>query len=121
MRDWRGTTVIETKTYEALSELGIQYEREVAMREYVVDVFIPVLNLVIEVQGDFWHCNPEVYPGGPKTEYQRDNIIRDEQKLQYLIEHDYRILYLWEKDIHEVGAKTLIEDYLEVTAPSLEL
>ena len=27
----------------------------------IYDIFIPSLNLVIEYNGDYWHCNPKKY------------------------------------------------------------
>ena len=30
-------------------------------KKYYIDVFIPVKNIAIEYNGDYWHCNPEKY------------------------------------------------------------
>lgn len=59
-------TSIEAEAYAALDALGITYERQVKLGPTRVDALIPASMTVVEVQGDFWHCNPAVYPDGPQ-------------------------------------------------------
>lgn len=69
-------TSAELKVHEILTECGIkfipQYDR---FGKYYVDIFLPDLNIVLEVDGDFWHANPSKYspndilnfPNRPRT------------------------------------------------------
>lgn len=102
-------TSIEIALYGALTELGITFERQHAIRWYVVDAFIPATNTIVEANGDYWHTNPEVYPDGPKDEIQRRRFAVDQRRRTYFANRGYRLVELWEKDIHELGAKALLE------------
>lgn len=104
-----GPTSIETQTYDALALLGLDFERQASIGHFIVDAYVPALKLVIEVHGDYWHCNPTVYPDGPQNAIQRKDIKRDRAKRTYLHRHGYQLVELWERDIREVGAKTLLE------------
>jgi len=78
----------------------------------VVDAYIPESKTVIECQGDFWHCNPRMYPNGPKYPTQEKRMERDREKREALTAQGYRFLELWEMDIKEQGAKSLLESAL---------
>jgi len=56
-------------------------------------------NIIIEVDGDFWHCNPQTHPI-PQYDSQKKNIERDKVKNQWATENGYRILRFWEYDIN---------------------
>lgn len=49
-------TSIEKKLYEELKRRGILFERQrLINNHFIVDAYIPSLNLVIEADGDYWH------------------------------------------------------------------
>jgi very-short-patch-repair endonuclease len=69
-------TSAEVKVHQILTECNINFiPQYAAFGKYYVDVFIPNLNLVLEVDGDFWHANPSKYsandilnfPSRPRT------------------------------------------------------
>lgn len=107
---------IETETYAALAELAIPFSPQYRIGRWVTDVFISSLNLVIECQGDFYHCNPAVFPDGPKSVIQQRGIERDKQKFADLRGKGYHVLALWEKDIREKGAVALLQCLLPPTS-----
>lgn len=100
----RHTQLGHTQTYpeklvaNILSNLNISYTTETRLiqgRLYRCDFVIS--NIVIEVNGDYWHGNPQVY-----TEYnkmQLQNIQRDKEKKQYLEQLGYKVIYIWEYDL----------------------
>ena len=51
------------------------------------------------MQGDYYHCNPRLYPDGPKNEYQIRYIINDYYKKCFYLSNGYILLELWENDI----------------------
>lgn len=105
-------TTIETETYSSLMEMGFVFEPQYRIRWYVVDAFVPSLNTVVEVLGDFFHCNPDIYPAGPRYVAQRKNAIRDKQRFMLLERWGYRVIKLWERDIREHGAVVLLQQAL---------
>jgi G:T-mismatch repair DNA endonuclease (very short patch repair protein) len=107
------STGIELKTYEALDRLGVTFERQASIGPFFVDAFLSDRSTVIECQGDYWHCNPDVYPNGPKgagEEFARiaRKVAQDKGRRQWLEAHGYCVIELWERDIHRIGAEELL-------------
>ena len=69
------------------------------------------MNLVIEFDGDFYHCNPVVYKEGPKYQCQIDKLKKDEIKNSYLETHNIPYLRIWEFDFNH--NKDLVRQKLE--------
>ena len=54
-------TSIERKVYDYLLHQGILFEKQKLINgRFLVDVYIPDLNLIIEVDGDYWHGSDRV-------------------------------------------------------------
>lgn len=64
------------------------------------DFYIPDHNILIEVDGDFWHTNPLKYPKGPVSKCQFKNAIRDDEKNKWAKDNGYKLLRFWENDIN---------------------
>lgn len=108
-------TSIEVATYEALNALGITYTPQHRIGRAVVDAYLPESHTVVECQGDFYHCNPAVYPDGPQGLIQRKTVARDQKRHALLRASGYRVVELWERDIRAVGADNLLADALGVS------
>ena len=63
------------------------------------DLYIPSINLIIEINGTYWHCDRRVYNNGPINNIQEEKIKRDELKYSYLRNNGFRLLVIWEDDI----------------------
>lgn len=99
---------------DLLDELGIQYSNEEPFEYYAVDNYITESNLIIEVMGDFWHCNPQKYKS-VEYDIQQRRVIKDKAKHTYFKQYyDIDILYIWEKDItyRPEVCKQLIKQYI---------
>ena len=86
-------TTIEVKIQTYLSILKIPFYTHNYIRiphSFQCDILIPSYNLVIECDGDYWHC----FPIGGKF---------DKIRTQELIEHGFRVLRLWERDIKQLS------------------
>lgn len=57
-------------------------------------------NILIEVDGDYWHCNPNSKFSEPIYETQKGNLIQDKIKEQWCIDNGYKLLRFWESDIN---------------------
>lgn len=82
-----------------LDDIQVLYEEEVIRDMWCFDFYIPNHNLYIEVDGDYFHTNPKIYPYGPKTKTQKINKYRDYQKDLYIIHRNMWLLRFWESDI----------------------
>jgi G:T-mismatch repair DNA endonuclease (very short patch repair protein) len=105
-------TIIETLTYQALTELNISFDKQYRVGKFVCDVFIPERKLVIEVQGDYWHGNPRFYSEETMNKTQRVHFERDKKKREAYNKAGLKLIELWESDIKEFGAKQLLEKFL---------
>ena len=84
---------------EILNNLNISFEREKVNNYYSYDNYLCESGLIIEVQGDYWHCNPLTY--NEKILHRQANRIKcDTAQHTYTKNtYDVEILYLWESDI----------------------
>lgn len=80
------------------------------LKKYYVDFYIPKYKMIIEVYGDYWHVNPEIYDvfendknKKPLNDNQREHIYSkyDETRNKELESYGYKVFVLWEKDIHD--------------------
>ena len=107
-------TKIEIKIQNFLKLLGIEFFTHQYMKQikhaYQCDVLIPAMNLVIECDGDFIHCNPIKYSSNfvryPNSKNnQPAHVIweRDKIRTKELIEKGYKVLRLWESEIRKMS------------------
>ena len=83
---------------EFLKNLNIEFEYNKTIDYYRCD-FVLSKNVIIEIQGDYWHANPRIYNENNYTEVQIKNIRRDKAKKTFLKNKGYKIFYFWEYDI----------------------
>lgn len=104
---------IETKICNILKSLDVSFVAQASVDKYNVDFLIDN-KYIIEVYGDFWHCNPQKYSadyynrGKKKTAaeiWQRDQCRKE--KFEAL---GYKFMSLWESEInssHKVLSKKI--------------
>ncbi len=84
-----GYTSIERAVYQELKLRGLLFEKQKFINgKFLVDAYIPSLNLIIEVDGDYWHSLPRI-------------IGRDKAKNAYLAKCGYNLLRLTETEINQ--------------------
>lgn len=83
-----------------LEKYSIKYTRNYFAKEIksFYDFYIPELNIIIEVDGDYWHCNPEIY-GEPKYENIKKNIEKDKKKNKWCEDNNITLIRFWENVI----------------------
>lgn len=97
-----------------LDELGIPFQNETQCGYFAVDNYLVESDLVIEVQGDYWHYHPIRFSRLDERAIRR--IGQDKARHTYLKSHkNIEILYLWESDLIEAPEKCcrLIEYYVK--------
>ena len=88
------------KTYlKNVENLKKQYRLNTENTVYVYDFYIKDLNLIIEVDGDYWHINPIKFEYDKMPQYIKDYKKREKEKQSYAEEHSYIIIRFWEYDI----------------------
>jgi G:T-mismatch repair DNA endonuclease (very short patch repair protein) len=102
---YRFSSSIETTISNTLSLLGIEHSRQKRINKYFYDIHITNTKILIEVNGDYWHCNPLFYKKDDYVKFPlkeiKCNEIWEKDKLKNNIAKDkgYVIIYIWEYDI----------------------
>lgn len=97
-------TYIERIVREFFQSNAIEFDQEFLLDRYHFD--FRVGNTLIEVQGDYWHCNPRVYKE-PINKNQIRSLANDAMKYQCAIANKYRVIYVWEYDLNRYLDQTL--------------
>lgn len=90
---------LEQRFEDMLKEVGIQFLNQFPLEGYLFDFYIPKHNVLIEVDGDWYHCNPDVHPE-PTHEIQKFVTENDERKNQVVKNNNITLLRFWEKDVN---------------------
>lgn len=88
----------ESIIIDLLNEYNIRYKFQEFKKYYWIDFYLPENNLIIEVQGDYFHCNP-LLDLNYKILDKNKIIAKDIRKHSYFRNKGVEILYLWESDI----------------------
>lgn len=108
---------LEKTFMEILDTNGIEYYDQFYVAEIpaLYDFKIKGKNILIEVDGDFWHCKPGTKFEIPKYAAQISNMETDKIKNEWAKSNGYTLLRFWESDIQNNRLhvmKTLVENLL---------
>jgi len=87
---------------DAVHSYRVFYEKDSKKRRIIFDVFIPSQNLIVEINGDYWHCNPDIYQWHFWDEYRKKFAYqiwqRDLERHSIALEKGYTVKILWQKN-----------------------
>jgi DNA mismatch endonuclease, patch repair protein len=88
-------TIPEKLIHNELTKLGVKFESEYLINnKFCVDVFVPDHNLIIYIDGCYWHACPTHFPKARKPK-------NDNSRIPYLTKCEYNVEIIWEHDIKE--------------------
>lgn len=108
-----GTSKLEKKfAKQFLDALGIEYIYQFKAESIgrYFDFYLPRANVIIEVDGDFWHGYGKLHE--EKNKMQKHSEWVDRQKDTWALAHGIPIIRFWEHDINDNPAyvkKVLLE------------
>jgi len=111
------TSKIETRVSDALNRLHITYRRWIPIGINNFDFKLDNSNLLIEVNGDFWHANPKKYKSDDVVPFPHKSIKacelwkKDEKKRLTAESNGYRMITIWEDELKDMTDRKL-EDWL---------
>ncbi len=82
-----------------LEELKIKYKKEHIYEIYAFDIYLIEHDILIEIDGDYFHCNPIKYPNGPINETQKRQTEKDKRKTKCCEDNKKILIRFWENDI----------------------
>lgn len=103
---------IHRKVVEICQELniqvGIEFKLKYKKRYFAYDIIIENTNKLIEVNGDYWHGNPQIYKDSDIIMKNSSAEItvgekwkKDKVKINHAKSNGYKVLTIWEKDLKE--------------------
>lgn len=120
LNEAREETIPEKIIREWLEDSGIKFKQELPfLRKYYVDFYLPNHKTIIEVYGDYWHVNPDVYDidgddsdKKPLNDYQKDliNSQYDVNRENELKSYGYNFIVIWEKDLKSKNVKNILKE-----------
>jgi len=93
---WKNTKP-EIKMKEILNELTISFEHQFRLGNHLYDFHISNTNILIEVDGDYYHGNPEIFDD--LTENQLIQKLKDAQNTRLAKTNNFVLLRFWQNDI----------------------
>ena len=113
---------IEQKIKNILELMSIEYTSQFTMKVgKKINFFdIKIGNILIEVNGDFWHGNPLIYKKNdilkfPKKEIVCESIwIKDKKKKETALKKGYNVVYLWESFIRKSSDDDIIKELKKI-------
>jgi len=98
----------EQIVFDFLNNKNINFISQYSMyNKFIVDFYIPLSNIIIEVQGDYWHGNPLKYANNKLSDMQIKQKQKDTLKYNYLTEQGFEVHMIWEDDIYKKLDETM--------------
>lgn len=95
-----------------LKQNFIEYEYSPILDKYQYDFKIKNKRILIEVDGDYWHGNPEMYE--EFNHIQLSKKKRDKEKEEFAKKHNFKLFRIWESDLtNKEKIRILIEKIKE--------
>ena len=99
-----GTSKLEQDfAKDFLDKLGVDYIWQFEARDIgrFFDYYLPTHNLIIEVDGGYYHVDPRVVNEDKLNPMQKHNKTVDALKDKWALMHGIPVMRIWEKDIRE--------------------
>lgn len=93
-------TKLEIKFEEILEKLNIKFKYQHQISSAIFDFLILNTNTIIEVDGDFHHCNPNTIHKIPIHPIQIKTVGNDIRKNRIAEDNGFKLLRFWESDIN---------------------
>lgn len=84
---------------DMMVELGIKYTTQKVVGNKIFDFYIPSKNMLVEVDGDYFHANPLIYEGKELNKMQIRNVKNDKYKDTLAKGNGYSLERVWEYDL----------------------
>jgi len=119
---------LETRLSEILTVANIEHTRQKWIKRKSYDFQIIGTNLIIEVNGNLWHANPDIYKEndlmprfGQSEKITAEEIwLNDFRKKALAEEYGYKVEYIWESDFNILSDQELLTVVLSMIGKEYE-
>lgn len=102
-------TSIEKIVENWLINNGFNFQYQFGIGNFIADFVNEDERLIIECNGDYFHCNPNSKYKNPIHEVQKRNAYRDELKRKFYKENNWTLIELWENEINSGEFKKILK------------
>ncbi len=114
LTSFNGVSNLERRVAKIASKYGFQ--PSIAVGRYLADIMNASKKIIVEVNGDYWHCNPQFWKPNDvhsfKKKTAQDVWDSDHKRKCYLESLGYSVHVIWEQDIIK-GKEQFIIDFFE--------
>lgn len=89
----------EKEFKKLLKELKVEFEVQKIVGAKIFDFYIPKANLLVEIDGDYYHANPKLVKEEDRNYMQQKNVRNDSFKDALASGLGYNIERVWENDL----------------------
>lgn len=82
-----------------VDELKIKYELQKIIGNKIYDFYLPEHHMLVEIDGDYYHSNPELVSESEQNNMQKRNIKNDKYKDVLASGMGYKLERVWENDL----------------------
>jgi very-short-patch-repair endonuclease len=83
-----------------MKELDIKVETQKVLGNKIYDFYVPSKNMMVEIDGDYFHANPLIYEQKDLNKMQIRNVRNDKFKDVLAKGNGYEIERVWEYDLN---------------------
>ena len=92
---------LELRFESMLKLINLKFINQYEFKKRLFDFYLEDFNILIEVDGDFYHCNPDSKHNEIVYDTQKITKQNDVYKDTLCLEHNILFLRFWDKDINE--------------------
>lgn len=104
---------------EILKSLNLSFVQQKGVKKYKCDFYIPEYNVIVEIDGDYWHANPAKYNAkdliGGKKLLAEEVWEKDRIKSKCIIDEGYVLIRYWASDLKNISHKKVFEDIVHTS------
>ena len=95
------------------NKMKISYIHQFFVGYHSYDFRINNSKIIMEINGDYWHCNPKFYSPNTKVNFgntqmkAKDKWLIDKHKKSVAQGYGYKVKYLWENEINKMTDEEL--------------
>ena len=108
-----GSSKLEKEFALFLKRIGIDFETQYQVGYKFYDFKVKGKNILIELDGDFYHGNPEIFTEGPINKIQIDARKNDLFKDKLAKGNGFKLIRIWENDYKKKKSE-VVERILKV-------
>ncbi len=119
------TSKTELLIEKTLCHLNIKHEKQFLIknsktnRPFFGDFYLNDYNIILEIYGDYWHCNPLLYDSDFYNKtlhmYASEKWLKDENRQKLIEKQDFRYIIIWEDEIKNCeNIKSLILEKIKI-------